>query len=184
MMIVGISGSPRKGQNTETMLDDALKQFKELGHSTQKVLLRNYDLKPCIHCDYCKKEHRCIDESANEINDIIAQADAVILASPVYYGSMSSQMKMMIDKTRPLRSAGFKLKEKVGAGIAVGASRNGGQEMTLQAMHIWMLYQGMVVAGDTNHNGAAVVAPYVDDDTGKKSVADTVRTVHTIVKKF
>ena len=66
-----------------------------------------------------------------------------------------------MDRTLALRLNGFKLRNKVGGALAVGAARHGGQEMTLLAIHAWMLIHDMIVVGDgkpTAHLGAAGVA--------------------------
>ena len=62
----------------------------------------------------------------------------IIMASPVYMGSMSSQAKAFIDRTVLFRRNGFMFKNKLGGALTVGGSRNGGQELTLQASRPFM----------------------------------------------
>ena len=65
------------------------------------------------------------------------------MATPVYFGSVTAQVKTLFDRSVLLRRQGFQLKSKLGAGMAVGGSRNGGQEKTIQVVQDWMHIHGM-----------------------------------------
>ena len=71
----------------------------------------------------------------------------MIIGSPVYFGNVTAQLKMLMDRSRPLRMD-FKLKNKVGGAISVGGSRNGGQETTISAIHEFMLIHDVIIVGD------------------------------------
>ena len=134
MKILGISGSPRKNGNTSYLVKEALQAAKEEGFETEFISLSGLELNPCIACDMCKKESACIIvDDINEIMEKIEEADGLILGSPVYFGGVSAQTKMIIDRSRPLR-AGFKLKYKVGAAISAGAV------ITSYSIHYTKLY--------------------------------------------
>ena len=75
----------------------------------------------------------------------------IILASPVYMGCMSSQAKAFIDRSVLFRRNGFLFRNKLGGAIAVGGSRNGGQELTIQAIHAGMMIHDMIIVGDGDH---------------------------------
>ncbi len=186
MMILGVSGSPVKDGNNENAIDYALKRAKEKGFETEKVTLAKQDLKGCIACDACKEQKgKCsIKDSMEAIRPKLTAADAIIVSSPVYFGSLSAQLKAMFDRTLTLRRDNFKLKDKIGAAIAIGRSRNGGQESTIQAIHSWMHIHGMIVVGDNNHFGGAVVVPFEEDKVGKKTVDDTIGKVCDLLKKI
>jgi len=177
-MILGISGSPRKGDNVEA-IDFALKIAKNIGQETEKVSLRDNKVNPCIACDYCKKNPgKCsIKDDMEKIRPKLEKADAIIISSPVYFGSVSSQLKALFDRTLTIRRDNLKLKNKIGAAIAIGRSRNGGQEFTIQAINSFMHIHGMIVVGDNNHFGGTVVVPFKEDDFGKKTVKDTINKV-------
>ena len=119
-----------------------------------------------------------------KIRPKLAEADAIIVSSPVYFGTLSGQLKCLFDRTLPLRRDEFKLKDKLGAAIAIGRSRNGGQEYTIQTIHIWMHIQGMIVVGDNNHFGGAIAAPFEQDTVGKKTVDDVVDKVCGLLKRI
>ena len=186
MKIVGISGSPVKGGNNEQIIDYVLERVKEKGFKTEKISLAKQDLKACIACDTCKeKKGSCsIKDAMEEIRPKLISADAIIISSPVYFGSISAQLKALFDRTLALRRDGFKLKDKIGAAIAVGRSRNGGQEFSIQAIHNWMHIHGMIVVGDNNHFGGIVVSPFKEDAIGKKTVDDTMEKVCDLLNKL
>ncbi len=185
MKILGISGSPTKGNN-EKAIDYALEKAKKKGFDIEKVSLAKKDIKGCIACDMCRKEKgKCsIKDIMEEIRPKLIEADAIIVASPVYFGSVSSQIKALFDRTLTLRRDDFKLKNKIGAAIAIGRSRNGGQEFTIQAIHNWIHIHGMIVVGDNNHFGGIIVAPFEEDDIGKKTVEDMVEKVCDVLDKI
>jgi len=185
MKVVFVSGSPRKGENSERIVNKGLGFFKDRGIEADSIMLSEVSVGPCVHCDYCKKNDSCSkDEKANEVNEILAGADAVIVATPVYFGTLSGQLKCFLDKTLPLRRHGFRLKGKVGAAIAVGGSRNGGQEYAIGNIHAWMLVHGMVIVGDNNHFGGTVHNPLEKDSAGEKTVEGTFAAVADLLERF
>lgn len=183
-MIVLINGSPRK-ENSSKIIDYAVSELEKCKDKEHKVInLSEKEINFCKHCDYCKTHNKCtIDDDCNSINSDLAKADGIVFVTPVYFGSMTGQLKTMLDRTLPLRRNGLKLKDKVGAVVAVGGSRNGGQEHTIadvgNAMHI----QGMIVVGDDNHFGGIVHAPFEKDKIGKETVESTIQKVCRIVNK-
>ncbi len=109
-----------------------------------------------------------------EIYPLLEDADGIVVASPVYFGCMTAQLKALFDRTLMLRRQGFLLSGKVGGAIAVGGSRNGGQEKTVQAIHDWMHIHGMIVVGDNSHFGGIVHVPAESDEVGMQTVRDTI----------
>jgi multimeric flavodoxin WrbA len=178
MKIVGISGSSVKDGNNEKIIEFVLQTAKKHKCQTEKILLSQYDIKPCINCGFCRKEKGCsIKDDLIKALPILESADAIVVSSPVYFGTVTAQLKALFDRTIILRRNGFLLKNKIGAAIAVGGSRNGGQEITIQAIHAWMHIQGIIVVGDNSHFGGIVQAPFEKDDIGKKTVEDTINKV-------
>ena len=175
MFIVGISASPRKDGNSERILRFTSEELRNRGHETTEIFLSEKKIEPCIACGCCKEKGECAnDESANYVNNLLKHADVILVVTPVYFGSMSAQLKALFDKTLPLRRSGFLLKGKKGGAIAVGGSRNGGQELTVKDIHSWMLIHGMHIIGDNNHFGGAVVSEFEDDTLGKETVLGVV----------
>jgi len=161
--IIGIIGSPRKDGNTSYLVETALKSAESEGADTEIINLGSVNIEPCVACDICKATGECaIYDDMREILDIMMKSDGIIVGSPVYFGSVTSQLKMLIDRTRPLRGS-FRLKNKVCGAIAVGGSRNGGQESTISVIHDFLLIHDAIIVGDgapmAHYGGTGVGGP-------------------------
>lgn len=161
MKILGISGSPRVDGNTSQLVKEALKTCSEKGANTQFISLAGKKIMFCDNCDTCAggKTPCPKKDDTVPILDAMTQADAIIIGSPTYFGSVSGQLKTLFDRTIPLRKKNFTLSGKIGGAIAVGGSRNGGQENVVRDIQNWMLIHGMVVVADreTAHFGGIAV---------------------------
>jgi len=113
------------------------------------------------------------------VYEALRACDGLILASPVYMGMVTGQMKVMMDRTVLFRTGGgFELSGKIGGGIACGGFRNGGQELTLQNMQTYFLQQDMLVIADGpqfSHSGATIVGRAADDEVGLRTVENLAR---------
>ncbi|HJD98296.1 flavodoxin family protein [Mailhella massiliensis] len=100
--ILIISASPRKGGNSELLCEAFLKGALEAGHKGEIVRLHEHELHPCMGCEACQATHACVqkDGMAPLLEKLLA-ADVAVMATPVYFYSMSAQMKMFIDRTLP-----------------------------------------------------------------------------------
>lgn len=99
MKILTISSSPRKGGNSDVLCGQFAKGAAEAGHEAEKVNLREKKLSPCRACYACMENHVCaIKDDMAEIFPKLVAADMIVLASPVYFYSLCSQMKMLIDR--------------------------------------------------------------------------------------
>lgn len=183
--IIAINGSPHANGNTSAMLDFAFSIAEKKGIETEKINLSEFKIKPCLACGICKTGLTCAIKDDGMINlyDKFIEADAIILASPTYMGSMTAQIKAWMDRSVALRRNGFLLRDKLGAALAVGGSRNGGQELVLTQLHGFMHIHGMLIVGDDNHFGGIVHAPFAEDDFGKQTVTDTIEKVCRILAK-
>jgi len=99
MKVLALNGSPRKGGNTETLLNEAIRGARELGGEVTVYTLNELDIGPCQHCGGCDDTGRCIipDDMQAVYNDIRA-ADRIMLASPIYFFGLSAQAKILIDR--------------------------------------------------------------------------------------
>ena len=134
--IFGVSGSPRKG-STDYIVNEALEYLKEkYGAETRYFSARGKHLNFCIHCDYCIRERSgCIHkDDMPEFYDGLEWADGIIIATPVYQGNLSAQTKTMLDRCRAVVAKDPDiLRNKIGAALAGGDDRVGGQEIALQS---------------------------------------------------
>jgi multimeric flavodoxin WrbA len=189
--VIGIIGSPRTGSNTEIYVKKALESAENTGAETEIINLANAEIEPCIACDICKSTGECaIYDDMREITSKLTDAQGIIIGSPVYFGNVSSQVKMFMDRSRPLR-VDFKLKDKVGGAISVGASRNGGQETTITAIHQFLLIQDTIIVGDgapmAHYGGAGVsgaAGDAAEDDVGLETSANLGKRVAELALKL
>jgi multimeric flavodoxin WrbA len=113
MDVLGISGSPRRGGNAEILLDKALEGARSGGNQTEKLVLNELKFVPCQECDGCLKTGRCIiNDDMQLIYKKISRAQALILASPIFFGSLSAQLKAMIDRYQCAWQAKYVLGKK------------------------------------------------------------------------
>lgn len=179
-----INGSPRK-ENCTKMVDYIVPIIEKAGHSTKVINLSEKKINFCLACGYCKKAKRCIQkDDGNSVNKELADSDAIIFVTPVYFGNMSAQLKAMLDRTLPIRRDNFKLKDKLGAVFAVGGSRNGGQEFTIGSVMNAMHIHGMMVIGDDSHFGGIIHNPFDNDEEGKETLKGTAEKICRLLNKL
>jgi multimeric flavodoxin WrbA len=185
-MIVGVSGSPRKGA-TEYVLEQALDMLKEKGFETKLWAVRGKWMEYCSHCDFCLTNKVCTyQDDLEELYTLLAGAQGIILATPVYNGGVSAQLKTVIDRTRSLVAADKNFfRGKVGMGITVGGDRAGGQELAQWQIHTFYIINGMIPVGGGPF-GANLGANFWSKDTleGVKLDEEGARGLKKTVKRF
>jgi len=129
LRVLGISCSPRKGGNTEVLIQEALIGANKAGaKDTELLSLAGKCIFPCDACGACLKTGNCrIEDDMQAVYPKLIQADGIIIGTPVYFWSVSAQAKILIDRTYCILRGknGNLLRGKVGAGIVV-ARRAGG----------------------------------------------------------
>ena len=99
MKVCIVNSSPRFGGNCDVLCQQFAKGAGDAGHAVERIDLREKDLHPCLGCYGCRNTHVCVrKDDMQEILPKLIEADVIVLASPVYFYSVSSQMKMMIDR--------------------------------------------------------------------------------------
>lgn len=117
MKIIALLGSPRKGGNTELLLSEAIKGIEDSGFSAEVFNLNSMNILPCQGCSGCDETGICIyDDDMTKIYEAIREADRVILASPIFFFSLSAQTKIMIDRCQSFWCEKYLLKKPVPAG--------------------------------------------------------------------
>ena len=96
MKAIAIVGSPRKNGNTEILTRHALRAIAEEGVETELVSLAGLDIRPCDACMLCRREeeHCHIKDDLFPVYTRMKDAEAIILASPIYYGSAISEERL------------------------------------------------------------------------------------------
>ena len=160
--IVAVCCSPRKGKTTASGLKVCLEAAK--GVDSQRIeaelaelaglkipgnVVAGIPLEPGERDDFPKVAPKLSDP----------RVAGIIVGTPVYFGNMTSLCKSFLDRCGVFRKNNFALANKVGAVLAVGGVRNGGQELTIQSVQTALLCHEMILVGDgrpTGHFGATL----------------------------
>ncbi len=133
MKIIAIVGSPRPTGNTNFLVDQALQEAAANGCETEKIVLSQHKVNPCLGHDNCASLSVCNqDDDARWILDRYSQADGIILGTPVYFYNMSAQMKTFIDRSFFLYTHKIPLQAKC-AGLVIVAGTVG-IDITVRAL--------------------------------------------------
>jgi multimeric flavodoxin WrbA len=110
--VFAFAGSPRRGGNSETLLDWVLAMMaKEPDVIVEKVALTDANINPCKGCNACEKLNKCVQHDGMDIyHDKIIAADIILLSSPIYCMGIASQPKALIDRAQVFRSRKYVLK--------------------------------------------------------------------------
>lgn len=120
------------------------------GTETDYVSLAGKTINGCDRCDDCIVAGEClIGDDMQPLYEKLLRADAIIIGTPVYFGSPSSLTKAFMERIEGLGVTQKRLRLKVGGAIAVGGSRNGGQETTMIAINMWCHINDMLPVGMT-----------------------------------
>jgi multimeric flavodoxin WrbA len=188
-LLLGICGSPRK-QGTEYAVQYALNYASEkFEFETEYWTVRNKEIKFCLHCDYCIREKKgCIskDDMQNLYNKL-ESAKFFLFGTPVFQGNLSGQLKTVMDRCRAMIAKNPNIfKNKVGAALAVGGDRNGGQEIAIRSI-LDFFQQNHVLSVSGGAFGANLGASLWSRDMGKEGVEkdeEGLRTVRKVIKRL
>ena len=149
MKVLIINGSPRKEGNTAVALDEVRKTLEAEGIETETVHVGHKDIHGCIACGKCKETGKCVfSDIVNEVAPKFAEADGLVIGSPVYYASPAGTMLSFLD--RLFYSTPFDKTMKVGAAVAV--CRRGGADTTFDVLNKYFTICGMPVASSQYWN--------------------------------
>ena len=97
--VVILSSSPRRGGNSDRLCDEFMRGAEEAGHRVEKVFLRDKRVNYCTGCGVCNSGKPCpLKDDAEAIIEAMVEADIIVMATPVYFYTMSAQMKTLIDR--------------------------------------------------------------------------------------
>ncbi len=132
MRVLGITGSPRRGGNTDLLLAEVMKGAASRGAEVKTIILNNLKIAPCQHCDACLKKGKCkYQDDMQMVYRELEDADRIVLASPIQFMGITAQMKAMIDRCQALWARKYVLKlpplgnrrERKGLFISVGGRK-------------------------------------------------------------
>ncbi|MFW9784337.1 MAG: flavodoxin family protein [Candidatus Heimdallarchaeota archaeon] len=149
-----IVGSPRKNKSCNFLIDQAIDGINSTPYNFQieKIQISDYEITPCNGCDQCLRPPN--DCPLSEKDDMIKLEEkilgsvALLIAAPNYFGSVSSQIKVLIDRSRPWKMKNYLLKDVIFAPLASTGLRNGGEGVISDLIN-FALIQGMIVVGNT-----------------------------------
>lgn len=204
MKVLAVCGSQREKSNTEIYLQTVLGELSGMGMETELISLRDKNLRGCRGCYSCVKAKKCVvEDDFAVIFEKMVEADGILLGSPVYHSSITTELKAVLDRAgfsgrwfaNEMKSKdesyawkGNAFSGKVVAPVAV--ARRAGQNFTFAQMLLWATCNDCIVVGSTYWNvgvagkGGAVDAP--EDEEGiaiMKHLAGNIHRVLTALKK-
>ncbi|MBN2518674.1 MAG: flavodoxin family protein [Candidatus Altiarchaeota archaeon] len=149
MKILALVGSPRKGGNTDLLVDEMLKGCKKKGHTTEKICLYDYNILPCTDCRACNSgSYKCIlKDDMQRLYPQLESADVIVFGTPMYWYGPTGKMKLAMDRLLPfITSGGLKGKR----GVVVIPSEEGPDACgpMLEMFKMSFSYLGMEYAGE------------------------------------
>jgi multimeric flavodoxin WrbA len=155
MYALAISGSPRKGGNTELLLKEVLSELKAAGWETELVKVGGTSIRGCIACEKCfeNKDSQCAvkKDNFNAIFSKMVKAHAMILGSPTYFAAIAADLKALIERAGYVAYANnHAFSGKIGA--AVVAVRRGGATHAYDTINHMYQMSRMIIPGSTYWN--------------------------------
>ncbi|MCE5302369.1 MAG: flavodoxin family protein [Planctomycetaceae bacterium] len=189
MKVLGISGSPRRGGNTDLLIHTALDVLGGEGIETDFLSLADHPVQPCTACGGCAKGDaiRCVqkDPAFDGVLERFLEADGVLVGSPVYFGSATPQTMSLLDRVGSVgRRHPELLRRKAGAAIVV--ARRAGQNFTFAQLNYFFLISEMIVPGSTYWNVAVArdKGEAANDAEGLETVRTLARNMAWLLKKL
>lgn len=156
MKVLLINGSPRKDGNTAIALNEMIKVFESQGIETELLHIGGKDIRGCIACGKCRQLGHCVfDDIVVQASQKLAEADGLVVGSPVYYASANGTVVSFMDRLFYSNSADLRMK----VGAAVSVARRGGQTTTFDQLNKYFTISGMPVASGQYWNGVHGAAP-------------------------
>jgi multimeric flavodoxin WrbA len=186
--VIILNASPRENGNTAILCTECADAIESAGISTEIISFRGKNFKSCNACGKCKKETgRCSidDDGLNEIIEEIKEAQGLIVASPVYFGTARGDLMSAIQRIAMVSYGGDRfLSKMVGGPIAVG--RRGGHTATIQELLMFYFINDMIVAGSDYWNIAfgKEKGEVMQDTEGIETVRKFGENVALIIKSL
>ena len=183
MKVLLINGSPKAKGNTAFALEQMAEVFADQGIETEMIHVGNLLIHGCQGCGACYKLGKCVfDDIVNETAEKLAQADGMVVGSPVYYASPNGTLISFLD--RLFYSTPFSKSMKVGASVAV--ARRGGCSATFDELNKYFTISGMPVASSQYWNSVHGGAPgeAEQDAEGMQTMRTLARNMTFLMKSI
>lgn len=188
MRVLAVNGSARKDGNTAILIRTAFKELEAEGIETEMVQFAGKSVHGCVACYKCfeNKDKQCaFKDDLNPVIDKMVEADGIILASPVYFSDVTSEMKALIDRAGFVGRANEGMyRRKVGAAIV--AVRRAGAMHTFDTLNHFFFIQEMIVPGSSYWNiGIGREAGAVEsDEEGLRTMATLGRNMAWVLRSL
>lgn len=121
--ILALYGSPRRSGNTSTLLEQAARGATDGGAAVEKILLRDLSISPCLEIYACREKGRCaMRDDFDSLRDKLLSCDALMLASPIFFYSVSAHTKIFMDRCQEFWSKKY-LIDKASFGLRAPARK-------------------------------------------------------------
>jgi multimeric flavodoxin WrbA len=193
MKALGIHGSPRRGGNTELLLQELLRGCRDAGAEVEEVFLRKLKISPCLEIYACQKDGECpIKDDMKPLYGKLIQADILAVASPIFFYAVSAHLKAMIDRCQALWAKKYLLNQPIAPGrtgrkgifLAAGGSKGAknfdGALLTMKyffdaldrTFDRSLLYRGVDAKGEILRHPTAMVEAYALGKKMAEEIAD------------
>ena len=183
MKVLLLNGSPHAAGVNYTALQEMVNVFEQNGIETEVIQVGNLAVRGCVACGYCRNNGKCVmDDIVNEIAPKFAEADGLVVSSPVYYASANATLVAVLD--RLFYSTHFDKTMKVGASVVT--ARRGGASATFDALNKYFTISGMPIASsqywNSLHGNNAEQA--VQDEEGMQVMRTLARNMAFLMKSI
>ena len=181
--VILLNGSPHANGCTATALNEMIKVFQEEGIETELIHVGNKSIRGCISCNRCSETGKCVfDDLVNEVAPKFAEADGLVVGSPVYYAGPNGTIISFMD--RLFYSTSFSKQMKVGA--AVVSCRRGGNTATYDVLNKYFTISSMPVASSTywNQVHGFTAEDAKKDLEGLQTMRNLARNMAFMIKAF
>lgn len=181
--VILLNGSPHANGCTATALGEMIKVFQEEGIETELIHVGNKSIRGCISCNRCSETGKCVfDDLVNEVAPKFAEADGLVVGSPVYYAGPNGTILSFMD--RLFYSTSFSKQLKVGA--AVVSCRRGGNTATYDVLNKYFTISSMPVASSTywNQVHGFTAEDAKKDLEGLQTMRNLARNMAFMIKAF
>lgn len=151
MKVLLINGSPHPYGCTARGLEEVERTLNENGIETERITIGNKDIRGCIACHYCQTHHKCVfNDAVNEIAPKFAEADGLIVGTPVYYAGSNGQLHAFMDRLFYSTSGTIDPTMKVGATVV--SSRRAGSTSAFADLNMFFTMNSMPIVSSTYWN--------------------------------
>ena len=178
-----INGSPHLKGCVSRAFEEIEKTLDTCGVSFERINVGNKDVRGCIACNYCRTHGKCVfNDAVNETASKLADADGIILGTPVYYAGPNGQLHAFMDRLIYSTSGTVDLNQKVGATVV--SSRRAGSTSAFDSLNHFFTMCSMPVVSSSYWNEVhGFTAEDVEDDKeGLQTMRNLARNMAFLIK--